>query len=72
MYKFTFSYPRNYLEVSGQLYAPAALPHRKEPPPRYALGRRLDGHQSWSGRFRDVNILEPAETRTLTSRPSSA
>jgi hypothetical protein len=32
MYRSTFSWPRHYLEVSGQLHAPAALPPRKEPP----------------------------------------
>jgi hypothetical protein len=33
MYRFTFSWPRHYLKVSGQLHAPAALPPGKEPPP---------------------------------------
>jgi hypothetical protein len=28
----TFSWPRHYLEVTGQLHAPTALPPRKEPP----------------------------------------
>jgi hypothetical protein len=31
-YRFTFSWPRQQLEVSDQLHAPAALPPRKEPP----------------------------------------
>jgi hypothetical protein len=32
MYRSTFSWPEHQLEVSGQLYAPAALPPGKEPP----------------------------------------
>jgi hypothetical protein len=32
MYRPTFSCSRHYLEVSGQLHAPAALPPGKEPP----------------------------------------
>jgi hypothetical protein len=32
MYRSTFSWPRHYQEVSGQLHAPAALPPGKEPP----------------------------------------
>jgi hypothetical protein len=32
MYRSTFSWPRHWLEVSGQLHAPAALPPGKEPP----------------------------------------
>jgi hypothetical protein len=31
MYRSTFSWPRHYLEVSGQLHALAALPPEKEP-----------------------------------------
>jgi hypothetical protein len=31
MYRSTFSFPQQYLEVNGQLHAPAALPPRKEP-----------------------------------------
>jgi hypothetical protein len=29
--------------VSGQFHVPVALPLRKQPPPRYSLGRRLVG-----------------------------
>jgi hypothetical protein len=36
------------MEVSGQLHAPAALPHGKSP--WYPLDRRLGGLQSRSGR----------------------
>jgi hypothetical protein len=32
MYRFTFSWPRHYIEVSGQLHAPAVLLPLKEPP----------------------------------------
>jgi hypothetical protein len=31
MHRSTFSWPRHYLEVSGQLHAPAALPPGKSP-----------------------------------------
>jgi hypothetical protein len=32
MYRPTFSRPHQYLKVSGQLHAPAALPTAKKPP----------------------------------------
>jgi hypothetical protein len=35
------SLPRHYMEVSGQLHTPVALPSGESP--RYSLGRRLDG-----------------------------
>jgi hypothetical protein len=38
MYKSTCSWPRHWLEVSGQLHAPAALPSRKEPPGIHWIG----------------------------------
>jgi hypothetical protein len=41
MYRSTFSWPRYYLEVSGQLHSPTSLAPRKEP--RYPLDRRLSG-----------------------------
>jgi hypothetical protein len=41
-------WPRNLIEVSGQLHAPAALPQGKSP--LYRLDRRLGGPQSRSGR----------------------
>jgi hypothetical protein len=40
-------WPRHYMEVSGQLHAPAAYPHGKSP--WYPLDRRLGGLQSRSG-----------------------
>jgi hypothetical protein len=40
-------WPRHYMEVSGQLHAPAALPPGKSP--WYPLDRRLGGPQSHSG-----------------------
>jgi hypothetical protein len=49
MYGSTFSWPRHYLQVSGQLHGPAVLPPRKDPPPQYPSDR-LGGHQSPSGR----------------------
>jgi hypothetical protein len=41
-------WPRHYMEVSGQLHAPAALPQGKSP--CYSLYRRLGGPESRSGR----------------------
>jgi hypothetical protein len=39
--------PRHYIEVTGQLHAPAALPKRKSP--WYQLDRRLGGPQNRFG-----------------------
>jgi hypothetical protein len=39
MYRFTFSFPRHWLEVSGQLHAPPALPPEKEHPGTHWIGR---------------------------------
>jgi hypothetical protein len=40
------SWPLQWIEMSGQLHTPSALPPGKRA--RYPLGRRLDGSQSWS------------------------
>jgi hypothetical protein len=48
--------------VSGQLHARAALPPGKSP--RYPFYRRLGGPQSRSGRYGEVKIFYPTETRT--------
>jgi hypothetical protein len=40
-------WPRHYMEVGGQLHAPAAYSHGKSP--CYPLDRRLGGPQSRSG-----------------------
>jgi hypothetical protein len=45
----TLSYPPQYMGMSGQHHAPAALYPRGKSP-RYPLYRRLGGHQSRSGR----------------------
>jgi hypothetical protein len=63
MYRYTFSSPRHWLEVSGQLHAPAALLPGKEPP-HYPLDRRLGGPQSRSGRRGEEKILDPNGTQT--------
>jgi hypothetical protein len=73
MYRSTFSWPRHYLEVSGQLHAPAALPPGKSP--RYPLDRRMGGPQSRSGRrrrenswpYRDSNS-DPSVVQPVASR----
>jgi hypothetical protein len=69
MYRSTFPWPRDWLEVSGQLHAPAALPPRKAA--QYTLDRRLSGLQTPSGRYGEVKILDPTGTRTPTPRSFS-
>jgi hypothetical protein len=64
MYKSTFFLPWHYLEVSGHLHAPAALPP-------YPLDKRLDGPKSRPGRRGEKKILEPIRTRTPTPQSSS-
>jgi hypothetical protein len=61
--------PRHYMEMSGQLHAPAALPQGKSP--WYALDRRLGGPQSGSGRGGEEKNPSPAGNRTLEPRTSS-
>jgi hypothetical protein len=51
------------VEVSGQVHAPAALPHGKSP--RYPFYRRLGGLQSWSRR--DSEERNPCLFRVLKS-----
>jgi hypothetical protein len=67
MYRATFSWPRHQLGVSGQLRAQAASPLRKES--LHPLDRRLGGSHSWSGRHREVKILDPTGTRGSELRP---
>jgi hypothetical protein len=62
MYRSTFSWPRHYFEVSGQLHASAALHPGKSP--RYPFYRKLGGPQSRSGRYGEVKIFYPTGTRT--------
>jgi hypothetical protein len=71
-YISTFSWPRHYLEVSGQLDAPVALPPGKSL--RHPLDRRLCGPQSRCGRrgenswpYRDSNSDPscPARSQSL-------
>jgi hypothetical protein len=73
MYRSTFSWPRHYLEVSGQLHAPAASPPGKSS--RYPFYRRLGGPQSRSGRYGEVKIftlpgleLPPPVVQSVASR----
>jgi hypothetical protein len=49
------SWPRHYMEVSGQLHSSAALLPGKEPP--YPLDRRLRGLQSLYGRYGEEKLL---------------
>jgi hypothetical protein len=50
-------WPRHYIEVSGQLHVPAALPQGKSP--CYQLDMRLGGPQSRSGRGGEKNNPQP-------------
>jgi hypothetical protein len=50
-------WPRHYMEVSGQLRAPAALPQGKNP--WYPSDRRLGGPQSRSGRRGEEKNFQP-------------
>jgi hypothetical protein len=73
MYRSTFSSLRHYLEVSGQLHAPAALPSEKES--LYPLDRWLDGLQNrwtiWGSEnsllYRDSNF-DPSVVQPIASR----
>jgi hypothetical protein len=52
MYRYTFSLPLRYLEVSGQLHAPVALPLEKSPSTHWIGGRMdlravLDNMEKW-------------------------
>jgi hypothetical protein len=59
-----FSWPRNQLEVSGQLHAPAAFFAWRER--QYSLDRRLIGPQNRYERCGEKNILALAGIRTVT------
>jgi hypothetical protein len=60
LYRSTFSWPRHYLMVNGQLHTPAALP--TELNPRYPLNKKLGGLQSPYGRRGEEKILDPTGT----------
>jgi hypothetical protein len=67
MYRHTFSCPRRYLEVSGQLHATADLPPGKEL--RCPLDRRFSGTQSWSGlRGEEIFLTLPGLELQLLGR----
>jgi hypothetical protein len=69
IYRPTFSWPPQYLEVSGQLHVPALYPRGKSP--QYPVGRRLGGPQSWSGQHGELIILARNGTRTRICRAHS-
>jgi hypothetical protein len=64
MFSSMYSWPRHWLEVSGQLHAPVDLPSGKSL--RYPLDTRLGVLQNISGRRREENNLAPTGTRTRT------
>jgi hypothetical protein len=64
MYISTFSWPRHWLEVGGQLHSPAAQPPGKSP--RYPCDRRLNGPHGRAGRNGEENILDSTGTSTPT------
>jgi hypothetical protein len=51
MYKSTFSCPRHYLEVSGHIHGPAALPPQKRAAGTHWLG-------SWVGPRAGLDAME--------------
>jgi hypothetical protein len=55
MYRPMISSPAHYLQVSGQLHAPADLPQGKSL--RYLFDKRMGGPQDRSGWHRVVKIL---------------
>jgi hypothetical protein len=62
IYRSTYSWPRHWLDVSGQYHGPAAYhPGERAPPVQ-------TGPQSPSGRCGELKILDPAETRISTPR----
>jgi hypothetical protein len=66
MYRSTFSWPRHYLEMSGQLHAPAALPPGKNPGTHCIGGwvdsrAGLDDLKKW--KFLTLPGLEPRPLR---------
>jgi hypothetical protein len=50
-------WPRHYMEVSGQLHGPAALPQGKSP--WYPLDRKLGSPQNRSGRGGEEKNFQP-------------
>jgi hypothetical protein len=57
MYRSTFSWPRHYLEVSGQLHARAALPRERAPGTHWIRG--------WVDLRADLEDLEKRKFFTL-------
>jgi hypothetical protein len=53
MHRSTLSCPRHYMELSGELHAPTALPSGKEPPAAHCIGgwvdprARIDDTEKW-------------------------
>jgi hypothetical protein len=62
IHRLTFSWPRHYLEVNGQLQAQTALTSGKS---TNAIGKEADGPQSTSGQG-ELQILNPTGTQTAT------
>jgi hypothetical protein len=74
MYRSTFSWPRHYLEVSGQLHATAALPPGKEPlvPIVYEVGWtsepvwkiwRRENYCPYRDSNSDPSVVQPVASR---------
>jgi hypothetical protein len=65
MYGSTYSWPRHWLEVSGQLHAPVALPPGKSPPSTLWIGGWMGCRTCLDDVERKKN-LAPTGTRTRT------
>jgi hypothetical protein len=74
MYRSTFSWPQHWLEVSGQLHAPAALPSEKEsavrigeeawcaPDPVWTTWRRESSWPYWDSNC-NPSVIQPVASR---------
>jgi hypothetical protein len=57
-YRSTHSWTRHWMEVSGEVHSPAALPRGRESP-WYPLDKRLGGRQNQSGRGGEEKVPSP-------------
>jgi hypothetical protein len=58
IYKSTYSWPRDYLEVSSQLHVPICLAPGKEPPGTHCIG-------GWVGPTAGLDVVEKRKSLPL-------